>query len=44
MLFYNLLLSDITGVQIQVLAFVFFIQQSFKAFGGASCVNWERTP
>lgn len=33
MLFYNLLLSDITGVQIQVLAFVFFIQQSFKAFG-----------
>ena len=30
---HNLLLSDITGVQIQVLAFVFFIQQSFKAFG-----------
>ena len=33
-------LSDITGVQIQVLAFVFFIQQSFKAFESCTSPTW----
>ena len=36
-------LSDITGVQIQVLAFVFFIQQSFKAFGIMLLPTWYHT-